>query len=152
MLFSHRKIGAQLHIIVKMSEIFCNKVYTVEKPDESNRLASSLVRADQKDTGLNTLRGPTQRANWRRETLGVRSSYSGDPDVIISWLSVWQRLCKEQSLACHRQMILFYTHVQYQNQYTWRSSVDRPAKTQASNLLASSLVRVLNSWPGWHEF
>ncbi len=74
----------------------------VEKPAETLRLASHLVTAINSRSGGHKF--GKNSVHWLKsgKTLGVRSFYSGDPDVITwSSQSVW--LCNARSLACHWQ-------------------------------------------------
>ncbi len=121
------------------------------------RLASHLVRA------LNSRSGGHEFGQLTKsgKTFGVRSFYTGVPDV-ITWLcqSVWLRYAR--SLACHWQThlpnatadhtsLLNQTHVQYQSG-TGGITVEKPAKTQTSIRLVSHLVRAPNSRSGGYEF
>jgi hypothetical protein len=79
------------------------------------------------------------------KTLGIRSFYSGDPDVILScltWSTQSVRLLNALNLALHWQTyfpdamadntsLLNQAHVQYQRG-TEGSTVEKPAQTQTS--------------------
>ncbi len=91
------------------------------------------------------------------KTLGVRSFYSGDPDVITwSCQSVWLR--NNCSWAWHTHLLdamadsaslLNQAQVQYQSA-TGGSTVEKSAKAQTSNRLSSHLVWARNSRSGGH--
>jgi hypothetical protein len=101
------------------------------------------------------------------KTLGVRSFYSGDPNMITwSCQSVWLRnthswhvmdvlTCLADSLAQRHGRQNFSTKPRpcaVPKRYGRMSTVEKPAETQTSIQLASHLVRAPNSRSGGHEF
>ncbi len=122
----------------------------LETPAETLGLASShLVRVPNSRSGGHEFESPVWRVHWLKwiKILGVRSFYSGDPDMIMSCLTCSTlSVCLSDSFARRH----LFTHKCSTNAVSKGAMLETPAETLG--LASSHLVRVPNSRSGGHEF